>query len=1135
MFSIPRVIVTIALLLAGTSPVGAQALASQDVSAATTTSASAWLPTSEILQRPALLRVEQVALKSALSELHRTSGVPVAFSPSMLPNEKLVSCACQEETIGGALNLLLKDTGFRFFVIGGQILIEPDPIAPVAEPTPVRFASNVAPIEPARVRTTPAPKAAVRSYVGTVTGRVIDAATQRPIPSAQVHIARLRLGTLTGPNGQYALTNVPAGSHELRVELIGYRSTSQQVTVRDGQSTRADVQLTEQVLAMDAIVVTGTPGGTQRRAVGNVVEKVEATKIVAVTGSNDVQQLLGQRNAGVSVMPSSGQVGGVGGVIRVRGLSSLSLTNEPLVYIDGVRMNTNPRSGPNIRAGGQVNRMNDINPEDIESIEVIKGPAAATLYGTEASSGVIQIITKKGAQGASKFEVIVKNGTNWLQDPAGRLGLTYWKNPATGQIESFNLYEHEEQFGKGPVFQNGMMQSYAGSLRGGTDLLRYYMSTEYDDNEGIVSYNWQKKFNGRMNLGVLPHPKVDVNTSLGYVQGTTSLMQQYSGWDIWSNLLWGSPGQAANNNRLRGFLRATPEAIAEIEALAKIRRFTGSIQTSYRPTTWLATRLTTGLDAGDEINSIFFPRHPEGANWFFGAQSLGEKDYNRNSTTFVTLDYSATATVPLLRNLVGATSVGLQYYTKRIETSRSFGKLFPSPAVGTVGGAAVTSAEEDLTENKTVGVFIQQQLEWRNRVFVTGALRGDDNSAFGATYEAAIYPKFSATWVVHEEPFFNIEPVSSLRLRTAWGAAGKQPDVFAAVRLYDPSTGPSDGSVLTPGAIGNPDLKPERGEELELGFDAGFLGERINLAFTYYTRTTSDAIVSRALPPSLGFPGSQFVNLGKIKNWGTEVGLTSQILTGPRLGWDLGLTFATMKNEVMSLGGLPPITLGNQQHREGYPIAGFFWWKVVSAEFDARGQVTNEMCDDGNGGTVRCYTGTNITAPRVYWGQPTPTWEFGVNSTFTLPFNLKLYGRVDARGGNLARNNDLTSSHTSYQNTLFSNEQTDPVFMAYRKIGRDPLALYDASFAKLREVSASYTLPSRFTQIFRASGGTFTLAGRNLVTLWQKQKLIEINGKVIPDPQVWDSEMRGVSELSIDFQSVIPPLAQVVATLRFSF
>jgi hypothetical protein len=142
---------------------------------------------------------------------------------------------------------------------------------------------------------------------------------------------------------------------------------------------------------------------------------------------------------------------------------------------------------------------------------------------------------------------------------------------------------------------------------------------------------------------------------------------------------------------------------------------------------------------------------------------------------------------------------------------------------------------------------------------------------------------------------------------------------------------------------------------------------------------------------------------------------------------------------------------------------------------------------------------------------------------------------VDARGGNLARNNDLTSSHTSYQNTLFSNEQTDPVFMAYRKIGRDPLALYDASFAKLREVSASYTLPSRFTQIFRASGGTFTLAGRNLVTLWQKQKLIEINGKVIPDPQVWDSEMRGVSELSIDFQSVIPPLAQVVATLRFSF
>jgi hypothetical protein len=163
--------------------------------------------------------------------------------------------------------------------------------------------------------------------------------------------------------------------------------------------------------------------------------------------------------------------------------------------------------------------------------------------------------------------------------------------------------------------------------------------------------------------------------------------------------------------------------------------------------------------------------------------------------------------------------VGAQYYTKRFENVDALGQQFPAPVVRSVGGAAVSFANEDIIENKTFGLYIQEQLSFNNRVFLTAAVRGDDNSAFGENYNAVIYPKLSASWVVNEEPFWKLAAVNSLKLRGAWGMAGQQPDVFAAIRLYDPATGPGDGSVLTPQTIGNPDLAPERGEELELGFD----------------------------------------------------------------------------------------------------------------------------------------------------------------------------------------------------------------------------------------------------------------------------------------------------------------------------
>jgi hypothetical protein len=222
----------------------------------------------------------------------------------------------------------------------------------------------------------------------------------------------------------------------------------------------------------------------------------------------------------------------------------------------------------------------------------------------------------------------------------------------------------------------------------------------------------------------------------------------------------------------------------------------------------------------------------------------------------------------------------------------------------------------------------------------------------------------------------------------------------------------------------------------------------------------------------------------------------------------------------------------------GYPIASQFFWRVLSADIDANGVTSNEMCDGGTGSRGLDPGGAPVpcaNAPRVYWGNYAPTWELGASANLTLFRNVRLHGRLEARGGHIGGNNDITSSHTSYLNTLFSNLQDNAIFQAYRKIGRDPLRYYSAEFWKLREVSATYNVPSSMAQRFHATRASISVAGRNLWTI-KAQKRVTVPGiGEIPDPQIWDVEMGGFGDLPGTFQSRIPPVAQVVTTLRVSF
>ena len=301
------------------------------------------------------------------------------------------------------------------------------------------------------------------SQEAVVAGLIVNASSLRPVAGAQIVVIDTQVGGLSDGRGRFRLTGLTGETVTLRVVMLGYQEVSQEVRVGD-QDIRLALQ--ETAIALDQIIVTGTPGQTRTRSIGNSVGKLDAAEITEFAPAATVQDVLGGRIPGVAVLTGQGNVG-TGGVIQVRGLATVSLTNEPLIFVDGIRVNNNPRAGPSIRGGRQVSRINDFNPEDIESIEVIKGPAAATLYGTEASNGVIQIITKRGNRGEAQFDLTVRQGANWLSDPGGRLPTNYWTNPSTGQIESLNLFEQEEALGD-PMFRTGIVQGYTISLSGGT-------------------------------------------------------------------------------------------------------------------------------------------------------------------------------------------------------------------------------------------------------------------------------------------------------------------------------------------------------------------------------------------------------------------------------------------------------------------------------------------------------------------------------------------------------------------------------------------------------------------------------------------------------------------------------------------
>ncbi len=978
---------------------------------------------------------------------------------------------------------------------------------------------------------------------GTITGRVTAVGTGEPIQEARVVIVGTSAITTTNPDGRYTLRNAPSGAAEVRVTRVGFAELKKATTVANGQTVTLDFPMNAVVVKLTEIVTTAT-GDTRRIELGNNIAQVNAAELTKTSPISSISDLLTARAPGVQVLPNT--VTGGGSRVRIRGTTSLSLSNDPIYIIDGIRMSSANGSSAIGVGGTTLSRVGDINPQDIENIEIVKGPSAATLYGTDAANGVIVITTKRGRAGATRYNVFVENGvikdrntyptayTLFGTTTTGTRRQCFLNELATGictqdSLLSYNLWADPDVTPLG----TGQRQQYGLSVSGGAEAVSYFVSGDYEKELGVytipgfdlrrldslgvdVRQEWLRpnaleKQNFRVNLTSAINPKLDLQSSAGFIHLNQRLPQIDNNTTGLGSSAFGGPGYKTNGNGSLGFPRNgyrafTPGDIFQETVNQQINRFIGSLNGNYRPYSWMANRANVGIDYSSRTDTDLCRR---GNCSDFGTSRLGFATNARANIRNFTTDLASSATFNPRPTINSKTTVGAQYVNTTQDQNNANSSTLP-PGTSTVTAGATPGASESTTLTKTIGLFVEEALAFRDRLFLTAAVRTDQNSAFGTNFQKVVYPKLSASYIISDEDFFpKVPALSQLRLRATYGAAGTQPGPNDATRFFAASTvnvDKADQPGVIVSGVGNANLKPERASEFEGGFDAKMFNSRVNLEMTYYNKTTKDALISRILPPSAGVATSRFENLGSVKNAGVEGLLNAQLVNRRNFGWDATFAASSNVNKLVDLGSVPPIIGTLISQKAGYPLNSW-WQRPIKSFADANNDGIISVSEIVVGDTAE-YRGTSI-----------PQYEMTLNNGFDL-FNraFRIQTLFDYKGGYLGDND---TQRIRCQNRLNCREEADksaPLEQQARVVAlRDHVSrtqdgfLEDGSFVRFRELSVTYAAPTNIaSSVFRSQAASLSFAARNL-HVWTKYSGV--------DPE----SSYGSGNVQNDFQTAAPP------------
>jgi TonB-linked SusC/RagA family outer membrane protein len=948
-----------------------------------------------------------------------------------------------------------------------------------------------------------------------LTGRVTDSATGAPIDQAVVRVEESGVATTSSPDGKYRLIIRP-GSYVVSFRRLGYRALSLHFTIGDSLTTK-NVALSLSPATLDEVVTT-VPGDRSRYELGNLIETIRADSITAHSAVSSLTDVLNGRVSGAQVFTMGGWTG-VSPDVNIRGQNSFALSNLPLLYVDGVRVENSTSIEPSLGAtrAPTTGRFNDIDPQDIESIQFVKGPSAATLYGTDAANGVILITTKQGHSLAPAWNLYGETGLltvdkGRLVDPYYSWGHTTGPAPTATEcpllsqasgactidsVTHFNPLRSPTLTTLGTGYRDVAGFDVSGTLSGS----RYFVGARYEDEvaptempavdrqilaaeqgaTGLQAANIRP--NGvyriplRANLVAPVARTADLTLSVSVLNENARI----DPGNDWASALNGS-GRRDSLDGWNSYFGRPAEIFAQRQ-LESVVHLTAGTTASWRPSTWLSAHATGGYDFSYDALDELTPANETSLDPG-GDRAIGKTDVSQ-----ITTDVGATGSFNLTPWLLSRTAVGGQYNARVENDDQSSVSPIGIGTTTLAGGTTAPFVTEAEFETKTIGAYAQEELGIRQRLYITFALRADGAGAFGRYYNAAIYPKASASWLLSEEPFFpSNHIVNSIRLRAAYGQSGVQPGPTASLRTLTQQPVYVDG-VTTTGAflntVGNPNLQPERQEELEAGVDLGVASDRIQIQATYYHKRSSDALVSLPDAPQLGsysefLNGSTQYNVGSVLNYGIELSAAVTILDTRSARWDMSLNGSVNRNTLLKIApGMDSIAYGNLH--VGYPIFSDFELPILSYK---------DLNHDGIIEPNEVVVGSNS----AFRGQLYPGAQWSVGTTLSL-FNRKvqLSAMLDRRGEFVE---PVTQRSQDFQgvgqavNDPHAPLQEQAAYVAFQKAFTQWGYFQSGDFTRLREVSVSYTLPPIAARSVHAKFATLTLAARN-VALWTRYRGID--------------------------------------------
>ena len=972
----------------------------------------------------------------------------------------------------------------------------------------------------------------------TITGKVTGAQGSQTVgeglPGISITIKGTRFGAGTSSDGTYTLTApIQAGTHTIVFSGVGVQTKEVPLTVGAATSYTVDINLDAQVSDLDEVIVTGTSAGTTRRQLGSYVSTVKAEDLTKGATGNVLAALQG-KTAGAQISQNSGDPAG-GISVRLRGISSISSSSEPLYIVDGVIVNNSTNRVTNTSGnydGGNFvgtigqSRLVDINPADIERIEVLNGAAAAAIYGSRANAGVVQIFTKKGKSGAPQlsFSTSLTQSSLRKRIEVNRAPTKFGGSPdvqtqdiltpALINTTPVTRYDYQDD-----IFRTATGTDNTISVTGGTDKTKYYASGSYFFNQGIVRNTDFQRYSFRLNIDQTLNDWASFNMGLNYVNSAAnekpdgnSFFSPLNSVTIIGNIHDINTRDANGNIRGVGERgRVNPiSVIEEIKQKQTTNRVLANVGIKLKPFKNFTLDYTMGIDNYTQLGTTLIPpfSYNVGDGFYGGGVNLdaarnGYASTANNNFFAINHDVNATYTANITDDIGSTTQVGFSQQYEKNNYSLLQGRGL-APLVQTVNAAAtILPGSDDRSEISISGVFLQQNFKFGNQLFLTGAIRVDGSSVFGENERSQKYAKASGSYVISGGDFWKNSTVSNwwdlLKVRVAYGESGNLTGIgaFARFNTYSPSAYVGRSALNGSSILANPDVKPERQKEIEFGADLSFFKSRLNFTINVYNKKVSDLLINRVYAPSTGF-SSLLNNLGSLENKGFEIVLGGTPIQGKDFTWNINAIYNHNRNKALDIGqaltlfstnaGAPVAIL------QGQPIGVFYGThfardaagtevKNASGIPQTERGVQNGPLDvtpgrDANG----LPTGTIL---RKIIGDPNPDFTAVLTNEFTYK-NWGLRVQIDAVRGGDVFNADWRTRQGVGNGKVAEQEHLGQLPRGYVSgvYAVEEWRVDDGSFTKLREVSLSYNV-GKVSKLF--SNLTVLLSGRNLYS-WDNYK-----------------------------------------------